>query len=250
MIWNYELEELKNGYKQDEKGCTCVICGERFEQGRLYQADENFYDAQGAARMHMKKAHGNMAEYLLSQELSLTGITEMQRNILIMMLAGKSDMQIAKEVGIANATVRNHRYKLREKEKQAKLLIALLSSVEEETKRDIAKSENGMIEEHHVSATMVDDRYNITEKDREQTIATYFDENGALRGIPARAKKKIIVLGEIVKNFKPDTEYSEHEVNMILRRIYEVDYITIRRSLIEYGFMDRSDDCTCYRVRE
>ena len=76
------------------------------------------------------------------------------------------------------------------------------------------------------------------------------DENGALLQFPAREKKKIIVLREIVKNFKADREYSEKEVNRILERIYARDYPTVRRYLIEYGFMDRSKDGSVYRVKE
>ena len=75
------------------------------------------------------------------------------------------------------------------------------------------------------------------------------DEQGAVRQFPAREKKKIIILREIMKNFKADTEYSEKEVNRILMRIYEEDYPSIRRALIEYGFMERSRDCKVYRVR-
>lgn len=95
----------------------------------------------------------------------------------------------------------------------------------------------------------VTDRYNITDKEREKTIKTYIDENGAIKQFPAREKKKIIILGEIRKNFIRNKEYSENEVNIILKRIYE-DYTTIRRALIEYGFLDRSVDCSIYRVKE
>jgi len=37
---------------------------------------------------------------------------------------------------------------------------------------------------------------------------------------------------------------------MILKRIYEKDYVYLRRALIEYGFMERPADCSVYRVRE
>ena len=64
-------------------------------------------------------------------------------------------------MGIAPSTVRNHRFKLREKEKQAKLFLALMESLEQETKSKIEKSSLGVIKEIHPSATMVDERYNI-----------------------------------------------------------------------------------------
>lgn len=52
-----------------------------------------------------------------------------------------------------------------------------------------------------------------------------------------------------MKNFKAEMEYSEVAVNQVLKRIYEEDYPTIRRALIEYGFMERSLDCKVYRVK-
>lgn len=52
-----------------------------------------------------------------------------------------------------------------------------------------------------------------------------------------------------MENFKQGKIYSEKEVNRILKRIYE-DNATLRRALIEYGFMERSNDCKSYWVKE
>ena len=39
-------------------------------------------------------------------------------------------------------------------------------------------------------------------------------------------------------------------VKILLKRIYEEDYPSLRRALIEYGFMERTADGSVYRVRE
>lgn len=57
------------------------------------------------------------------------------------------------------------------------------------------------------------------------------------------------ILWEIVKNFSTGRTYTEKEINRVLKRIFE-DYATIRRALIDYGFIDRSNDCTKYWVKE
>lgn len=250
MIWNYKLEEIKRGFHEDKDTYHCVICQKTFEKGRVYTQEGLLYDAMGAVKHHSKTEHGTIASYLLNQELSVTGLTEIQRKLLQLLLERRSDQEVGKELGIAQSTVRNHRFKLREKEKQAKLFLALMTSLEEETKKSIVKSDTGTLQEVHNSATMVDDRYTITDKERAKTIATYMNENGALKQFPAKEKKKIILLGEIVKNFKTDTKYSEAEVNQVLKRVFEEDYPTIRRALIEYGFMERSMDCKEYHVKE
>lgn len=250
MIWDYNIEEIQTGYKEEIDSYHCVICDKTYEKGRIYKFNDNLYDAKGAVVSHIREEHKNMAAYLLGKEPNLMGLSEIQQNLLKQVLEGKSDKEIAKNLGIAQSTVRNHRFKLREKEKQSKLFLALMKSLEQETSKCINKTDKGLIEEHHQAATMLDDRYTITEKEREKAILTYMDNNGALKQFPAKEKKKLILLGEIIKNFKTDTKYTEMQVNRILKRIYEEDYPTIRRALIEYGFMERSVDCKVYRVKE
>ena len=248
-VWEESIEDIVNGYKETQDFFTCVLCGEPFEKGRIFEIDGKLYDAGGAVKKHVKEQHGYTVDYLLNQNPDLTGISEIQQNILKRMSEGKDDKTIAKEVGIAYSTVRNHRFKLREKEKQAKLFVALMKSLEQKTNVPINLSDNGVLEEVHHTAKMLDDRYNITDTERQKTIQTYIDENGAIKQFPAKEKKKIILLREIMNNFVQDREYPEVEVNRILGRIYD-DYATIRRALIEYGFLDRSDDCKTYRVKE
>lgn len=248
-MWQSSLEELVEGYKDNKEGYTCVFCGESFVKGRIYQIGEELYDAYGAIRNHIANNHGETVDYLLSLNTNIIGISEVQQQILKLMSEGKDDKVIAKEVGIACSTVRNHRFKLREKEKQARLYLALMKSLEIKTSRAISHTDIGIIEEIHTSATMVDDRYNITDQEREKTIKTYMGENGRVKQFPVKEKKKIIILGEIMKNFVRNREYTEVEVNRVLKRMYE-DYPTLRRALIEYGFFDRSNDCKVYRVKE
>lgn len=251
MIWNHDVADIMRGWCTEGEEYVCLICGQRFEQGRVYPMGDAFYDAQGAVRRHVQDAHGGMTEYLLAQETGSTGLTEVQRQLLSLMAQGRSDAEISQEMGIAPSTVRNHRFKLREKEKQAKMFLALMGAMEQQTQRPIGQSDNGPMVEVPSTAKMIDERYGITEEKRRKTVDTYFNaETGALKQFPAREKKKIIVLMEIAKNFRPGQEYSEKEVNRILQRIYEEDYVTLRRYLIEYGFMDRSDDCRVYRIKE
>lgn len=249
VFWNETIEEIVSGYKETDDEYSCIFCRKSYQKGRIYDIESNLYDSVGAVKHHTKDAHGFTIDYLLSQNNDIIGISEVQQNILKLMSEGLDDKAISKRIGIAQSTVRNHRYKLREKRKQAKLFIALMTSLELKTNRPIKQSDIGNIDELHLSASMIDERYNITDSEREKVIKTYMDENGAIKQFPPKEKRKIILLREVIKNFKVDREYSEKEVNAVLKRIYE-DYATIRRALIEYGFFDRSDDCSIYRVKE
>ena len=64
---------------------------------------------------------------------------------------------------------------------------------------------------------------------------------------PKKEKEKLVILKRIAAEFAAGNEYSEPEVNAILRRVYD-DYVTIRRYLIEYRFMDREPDGSRYRL--
>ena len=243
MIWNYRVEEIARGFVKNENNYECIICQKAFQKGRIYEINHELYDAEGAVSTHLKSEHHSMAAYLLDQGTGLMGLSEVQSKFLKMILEGKMDKEIGEMLGIAQSTVRNHRFKLREKEKQAKLFTALMLSIEAETHHEISKSDVGVIEDIHMSATMVDDRYTITAEERQKTIQTYMKEDGSIKQFPSREKKKIIVLGEVIKHFDEARDYEEKEVNKILKEIYEEDYPTLRRALIEYGFMERSIDC-------
>lgn len=249
MLWNYSPTEIQHGFHENHTHYCCIICDSSFEKGRIFETENGLYDAFGAVSQHLSSAHGTMAAHLLNQESSVTGLSEIQKNLISLLLQHKSDKEIGVELGIAPSTVRNHKFRLREKEKQAKVFLALMSLLSEETKASIGKSDNGLLDELHSSATMVDDCYSITEGERKKTLASYMDSTGRLKLFPAKEKKKIIVLREIIKNFKTDIVYTEKEIDRILKRIYEEDYASIRRALIEYGFMDRTADCSAYRTR-
>ncbi len=66
-----------------------------------------------------------------------------------------------------------------------------------------------------------------------------------LKDFSPKEKKKIVILGKIAEQFEQGRQYSEKEVNQILKPIYE-DYMTIRRYLIIYGFMERTKDGARY----
>ncbi|SHJ30799.1 hypothetical protein SAMN02745163_01730 [Clostridium cavendishii DSM 21758] len=249
VFWNARIEDLKNGYVKDEEKLTCLICNETFECGRIYSVEENFYDAKKTVEHHIKEKHSSMLEYLLNMNSSFTGISEIQKSVLKLMAAGVSDKEIATMLSLAPSTIRNHRYKLREKEKQAKLFLTMMELLAENTNKKITKLEKADICDAHKSATTLDDRFNITDKEKAEVIKNYINTNGSLKNYPSKEKKKIIVLEVIKANFQKDKVYSEKEVNRILSRIYE-DYATIRRALIEYGFLDRSNDCGSYWVKE
>lgn len=66
-----------------------------------------------------------------------------------------------------------------------------------------------------------------------------------IKVFPAKEKRKYILLAMICHQFEKDKKYNESEVNDILREIYD-DYVTLRRYLIIYEFLDRTTDGSSY----
>jgi len=62
--------------------------------------------------------------------------------------------------------------------------------------------------------------------------------NGRLMQFPTKEKKWLIVLRWLATRFEAGKHYTEKEVNAILTEIH-ADYATMRRNLVEYGFMRR-----------
>ncbi|MPQ44934.1 DUF2087 domain-containing protein [Clostridium tarantellae] len=249
LFWNSSINEMKNGYIEEKEVFKCLICGEEFIKGKIYNINSELYEAKKAVQLHIKEKHISILTYLLNMNPSFTGISEVQKEVVTLISKGLSDKEIAKKLGVAQSTIRNHRYKLREKEKQSKIFLAMMELLNKETNKKINKLENENICDAHKTATTLDDRFNITDKEKLEVIKNYINENGSLKNYPAKEKKKIIVLEEISKSFSNGRVYTEREVNRILKRIYE-DNATIRRALIEYGFIERSNDCKNYWVKE
>lgn len=75
------------------------------------------------------------------------------------------------------------------------------------------------------------------EKYRQKVLKTFFRKDKLIK-LPIQWKKRMIVLDEFVKKFKPGKKYTEEEVNDIIMHSYD-DYCTIRRLLIDMNIMKR-----------
>ena len=246
LFWNSSQEELKQGYTENNDSFVCLLCGKKIEKGIIYREDDILYEAVKYIRIHIEKEHSSVFEYLLSMDKRLSGLTDHQKSLLGHFYQGKSDAEVQKELAIGSpSTIRNHRFALKEKERQAKVFLALMELLKEKDKN--APSFKGI----HKNAKMADNRYNVTLEESAEIVKKFFPDgvNGHLETFAIKEKYKLVVISEIAKRFKQESVYNEKEVNEILKQVYE-DFATIRRYLIEYGFLNRTPDGSCYRLKE
>ncbi|CAM3643712.1 DUF2087 domain-containing protein [Marinicrinis lubricantis] len=249
LFWNASLEELKNGfaYLESEETYCCLVCSKKTKNGVIYPYGDAFADARLTMKQHVEQEHGGMFAYLLSLNKKFTGLTELQSQLLRYMYDGLNDKEITQEMGGgSSSTIRAHRFTLREKEKQAKIMLTIMQLLQEHRLQ-----EPDHLEEEFVTipqtATMIDERYQITNKEYTEVLNKYFPEgpDGKMTEFPKKEKRKIALLMHLIERFEKGRTYTEKEVNEILKTAFS-DYVTLRRYLIEYGFMDRADDGSWY----
>jgi hypothetical protein len=83
------------------------------------------------------------------------------------------------------------------------------------------------------------------ESEEENAVLRAFFDGPRLRQIPASRKKRVVVLRRLLERFAPGRDYTEAEVNEMLREAHD-DVATLRRELVDYGFMAR--DRGIYRL--
>jgi hypothetical protein len=72
----------------------------------------------------------------------------------------------------------------------------------------------------------------------EDEILKRYGRKGKLTHLPAKHEARMEVLAWVAQPFQPGVDYRESEVNDLLRG-QEVDHVTLRRYLVDYGFLTR-----------
>ena len=253
QFWNASIEEMKQGYihNKHEEIYTCFLCGETYENGVIYSIDHNLYEAKKAIEVHMSIAHTPVFDFLLGLGRVYTGLSASQNELAKLFFAGHSDKEIVALTGANSAsTIRNQRFAIREKYKQAKVLVALVELMEQQAMTQKKSPSQSELVDIHLAATNIDERYAITQKEKDDVLMRYFDPDNKLKikGFPAKEKRKIIIMQKLITDFDIGKQYTENAVNEVIKQYYD-DYASVRRCMIEYGFLDRNGDGTQYWVK-
>lgn len=236
LLFQVPIEELQKGYTRRNDDFICLFCSHRCTSGIIYPLGSLLLEAERAIQAHIAEEHGAVFQVLLNLDRRVTGLTDAQKELLEGFWLGKSDKDLATGQNITASTIRNHRFKFKERERQARIFVALMG---------LMGCEPQFIPIHK-GATMVDDRYAITTEE-EQEILDKYVKDGKLTVFPPKEKRKLVVLRHLAGKFQPDTIYHEKQINEIIKEFYS-DYVTLRRYLIEYGFLERNRDGSEYRL--
>jgi hypothetical protein len=80
----------------------------------------------------------------------------------------------------------------------------------------------------------------LDEKTR-KVLAAHLNPDGTIKQIPLQPAKLRVILNYLIAAFTPGMDYTEKEVNTILRRFHE-DTASLRRDLVDAGLLARESD--------
>jgi len=251
-LLNSSLADLKKGFSEEAGYLICLLCGTRIEKGLVYQADNVFYEAEKYMQLHIKNSHGSVFEYLLGLDKKITGLSGHQNSLLRLFYQGKSDAEVQAALNIgSSSTIRNHRFLLKEKERQAKLFLVLMELLRANGKlRESDRKGSDVLRQLKPGLKPLD-RYQVSADENSKILQKYFPQGpeGPLATFSIKEKSKFVVLKQLGQRFEKNRIYNEKEVNEILAKT-NGDFVTLRRYLIEYGFLVRKPDGSQYWLKE
>lgn len=144
--------------------------------------------------------------------------------------------QISTSLNLSPSTVSHHLAKLSEaglvtaKPESYYNIYSLNSATLEEMSQRLLRKEN---------LVQLAEEIDLESFDR-KVIRDYLTPTGKLKTIPAQEKKLLAILRYLAQSFEMGKSYSEREVNEILKKFHD-DFASLRRYLIDYGFMQREN---------
>jgi ubiquinone/menaquinone biosynthesis C-methylase UbiE/predicted transcriptional regulator len=81
-------------------------------------------------------------------------------------------------------------------------------------------------------------RVGLNKKSWKDKVLETFIVDGRLTHIPAKQKKRMVILEWLAEQFEPERQYSEPELNEVIKRYHE-DTASLRRDLVGWRFMQR-----------
>ncbi len=88
----------------------------------------------------------------------------------------------------------------------------------------------------------MDDKEWIKELDwsaEDQQVLRDYTFDGKLKTLPSKRKKTLVILRWLATLFEEGRMYTEAEVNEVLKGVYAKDYVSLRRDLIDTGYLRR-----------
>jgi len=156
----------------------------------------------------------------------------------------RSGEQLAELLSIKGATVSHHLSKLADaglvtftSEGHRKFYKLRLDAVRATAQQLQTKDPGLLVQAGGDTTKFYPNRVLYDEYDR-RVLKDFFNSDGSLRQLPMQRKKFGAVLKHIVQDIEPGREYSEKQINALLKR-HHPDTASLRRGMIDFRLMQR-----------
>jgi biotin operon repressor len=164
--------------------------------------------------------------------------------VALLMSRSRSGEELAELLGIKRATVSHHLAKLGDaelvtstSEGHKKFYTLRLDAVRARARQLQGKDPGLVVPEGGNASKFYPNRVLYDEYDR-KVLRDFFNSDGSLRQLPMQRKKFLAVLKHILKDIERGREYTEKEMNALLRRRHP-DTASLRRGMIDFRLMER-----------
>lgn len=151
--------------------------------------------------------------------------------------------ELAEAVGLGEPTMSHHLARLREvylvnirtagnaryytlNQGMLQRFKELFATIEQTPKTETKMDDKGWIDALGFSA-------------EEQQVLRDYTVGGKLKTLPSKRKKTLAILRWMATLFEEGRMYTEPEINEVIKSVYEKDYVSLRRDLIETGYLRR-----------
>jgi biotin operon repressor len=156
----------------------------------------------------------------------------------------RSGEELAEQLSIKPATVSHHLSKLADaglvtstSEGHKKFYRLRLDAVRATAQQLQSKDHGLLLPEDVDTSKFYPNRVSYDEYDR-KVLKDFFNSDGSLRQLPMQRKKFLAVLKHIVKDIEPGREYTERQINALLKPRH-ADTASLRRGMIDFRLMAR-----------
>ena len=221
-IGDHPLETILKGI--DTLG-RCIFCGEL------------------GGEEHIALCHGSVFSALTELGPDAAGLTQQQFDAILCFARNMPDWQIAQHLDIKESTVRYQRFNLKNNARQARIFLALM----ELTFRKPAASAPPARRLVKLPQNYTEECFQASEIDIERALACFEGDTFRLWNYPRIDRRRVVILRHIATRFEQGRDYTEREINDILRESYN-DVEMLRREMIMIQLLERERDGSRYRL--
>lgn len=103
IFWDATINEVENGFIENDIEYQCLICESKFQKGRIYKINGELYDAKKASEFHIEQEHGSVPKIFVRNEFQFYRDIRCSKRIFNIDVSKLSDKEVSEKLGVAQS---------------------------------------------------------------------------------------------------------------------------------------------------